>query len=180
MRPLFLLAILLLCGCAAPQPPAFRLPDTPSVMLNASDVRILSRVMAFDKLPHIERSMPHPPEAVLRSFVRQRFLAAAESPLTAVVTLEEASLTQRESPQKWYVFNNTVYELTYRVRLGFWQDGREIYHQTVGGFEKESLPSKSSLSAKETLWQHMLGSMVEKLGGQIATLLPPEFGRRLD
>ena len=47
--------------------------------------------------------------------------------------------------------------------------------QSVTGWEQQSLPKKSSLSAKEDAWEKMLNNMVKKVNNQITSQIPADL-----
>lgn len=178
MAPIMLISFIIM-GCEAPQIKPFTLDlcqNKPKVVLHVGDVTVHSDLTKYDRLPHIESKMPIPPEKALSDWAQNRFYAAnMSSPVTAVVTIQEAYMIQTVEPQNWYTLDNITYKLTYALSLDFKKEGQTVHHQDLKGWESVSIPKRSSLIEKEAAWQKMMNAMIQKIDHQIISGIPTEF-----
>lgn len=140
-------------------------------------VNVSSLVEHFDRLPHIEEEMPLSPENALRKWVQNRFYPINGKQADQLeIVIEKAYLTQADDKiTKWYMLDNVKYTLTYALRFEFVKAGRVIYTHEIGGYETSSLPKRSSIAAKEAVFEKMLNAMIYKVDEQVLHQLPNRF-----
>ncbi len=179
----YLLSIVLglfLVGCQAPELHRFDVNtmagETP-IPLAVSAVKIVSEAPQFDRMPHIENTLPVTPEHALREWAENRFNAAALSaPTKAVITIQTAEMTQQEDKgANWYTLDNDAYKLSYRVHFAIQKRSETLYQYSVDGWESSSLPQRSSLADKEKTWLKMMNAMIRKVNQQITDSIPSTF-----
>ncbi len=181
MRYLLLLFIgLYLNACQAPLLNQFKvntLTDEQPIILNASDIRVVSNDIYFDRKPHIEDTLPITPEQALLQWANHRFQAGNEtSPTHVVLTIKQADMTHTEDKNSnWYTLDNDTYRLSYQVDIAFMQQDTILYQYAVDGWESSSLPQRSSIADKETAWMKMLNAMIRKVNQQIVQAIPSRF-----
>lgn len=173
---------LFLIGCQAPRLNHFKvktLTDERPIELNAGAVRVDSTVMRYDRKPHIEESLPVSPAEALEEWANHRFEAAEiTSPVTVVMRIRQADMTEREEKgANWYTLDNYTYRLTYQVTMSFEQEGRILYKHSVEGWESSSLPQRSSMADKESVWLKMMNAMIRKVNQQMIEAVPDRFRR---
>ncbi len=171
---------LMLGGCMTVIPNPFAVEDFSNVepiKLKVSDIDISSDVSTFHRLPHIENKMPVTPSEALTNWAKNRFVPADKSSDTVVdFTVRQAYMLQTDKPaDKWYVLDNISYRLEYTVDFVFKRNKMVENAQSVTGWEQQSLPKKSSLSAKEEAWERMLNNMVKKVNNQITSQIPADL-----
>lgn len=171
---------LMLSGCMTVIPNPFAVEDFSNaepIALNVSDIDISSDVLTFHRLPHIENKMPVPPSDALTNWAKNRFVAADESSdITVDFTVRQAYMLQTDKPSdKWYMLDNVSYRLEYTADFVFKRNNMVVNAQSVTGWEQQSLPKKSSLSAKEDAWEIMLNNMVKKVNNQITSQIPADL-----
>lgn len=167
-------------ACTAPSLTAFQIRDyreEAPIVVAAGAVIVQSDVVPSSVLPHIEKRMPVTPERALSDWAEHRFRAGRPTADSALVlTIQEASMIQEEKPSgHWYMLDNVVYELQYRIEMAYHQNGRIMQTQTVSGFEKKSIPEQSSLAAKEEVWQELINEMLRKVNRKVIADMPPGF-----
>ena len=167
-------------SCQAPELNVFSLntyQDDAPLGIKTYRIMIVSEVERFDNLPHIEHRIPVSPEEALRKWAENRFYASQSDNIDEMrIVVEKAYLTEAEDKSdKWYTFDNVLYKLTYDLRIDFIKNGKNLYTQSVGGFESTSLPARSSLSDKEGAFEKMMNQMIKKVNNQILLQMPKEF-----
>lgn len=181
MRFLYLFVIgLCLAGCQAPSLNQFKvntLTHEQPVPLNVSDILVVSTDMNFDRMPHIENTLPVTPEQALLQWANHRFQAVDEtSPVHVVLTIKQADMTQTEEKSaNWYTFDNITYRLSYQVEIVFMRQQDIVYQYAVDGWESSSLPQRSSIADKEETWMKMVNAMIRKVNQQIMQSIPPRY-----
>lgn len=181
MRYILCLTLFLLAGCVAPQlssdnrPVDEMLLEAP-IVLNASQIRIENQNPVRLEAPHIETRLEIPPDAALKNWVEKRFQPLGTGRMsTAAFVIQEASLTETPEDISGFFFINRVkYLLTMRVQLVFEQTGREVYRQTVGGWESRTIGRRSSLAEKEEVWREMTETLIAKLDRKLLDQLRTE------
>lgn len=176
--PFFLL--FLCCACVGPTFKSVQVntyEEERKISVNVSTIDVISKVQWFDRLPHIENEMPITPENTLKKWLQNRFYAVnGYSDLKMLVFIEKAYLTQKdEKTPHWYMFDNVKYTLTYDLKFVFKKGDKVVYTHQIGGYETSSLPKRSSLSAKEAVFEKMLNAMVYKVDERIRQQLPEKF-----
>ncbi len=179
----YLLSVVLglfLVGCQAPELHRFRvntLTEERTIPLSVGDIRVVSEVQQYDRMPHIEKTLPVTPERALTEWAENRFTAAdISSPVTAVITIEKADMTQQEEKgANWYTLDNDSYKLTYKVAIEFERRDKTLYRYDVDGWESSSLPQRSSIADKEKTFMKMMNAMVRKVNQQITDAIPDTF-----
>lgn len=165
-----------LTACQVPDVSPFSIRDfreEPTVPLAVSDIRVIDQTIRYPDLPHLETRIPIVPAYALQKALQNRFKATGIFPNGATFIIEEASLIQQEKPSgHWYIYDNVEYRLTYRVRILYAQNGITREEQTVSGWETQSLPRRSSLSEKESVWQKMINAMITKVTDKIQDDIP--------
>lgn len=176
-----ILSVFFLTACQAPVLKPFTVKnyhDEAPIQLRVSEIQIDNQMTVYSELPHIEKRMPVSPAVALQDWIRNRFVAANPTGHdVARFVIREASMVQKTKPSgSWFVLDNTVYTLTYKIDVLYLRNGRQIASQSVAGWEKQGLPKKSSsLAEKEEVWQKMLNTMVQKTNDKIISDLPHEI-----
>ncbi len=179
----YLLSVVLglfLAGCQAPELHRFdvnTLADERPIPLAVSEVKIVSKAQQYDRMPHIEKTLPVTPEQVLIEWAENRFKAAdLSSEAVAVVTIQTADMTQQdEKGANWYTLDNDSYKLSYRVEFAIEKHGETLYRYDTEGWESSSLPQRSSLADKEKTWLKMMNTMILKITQKITYAIPSKF-----
>lgn len=171
---------LMLGGCITAIPNPFAVEDFSNakpIELKVADIDISSDVLTFHRLPHIENKMPVTPSEALTNWAKNRFVAADKASDTVVdFTVRQAYMLQTDKPSdKWYILDNVSYRLEYTADFVFKRNGMVVNAQSVTGWEQQSLPKKSSLSAKEEAWEKMLNNMVKKVNNQMTSQIPADL-----
>ncbi len=175
-----LLTALCLSACQAVKLPDFMVYDFKNdskINLKTSQVNVISEVHYDLKAPFIEYKMPITPEQALKRWAQNRFSAVApNSPVETYIIIEKASMQEKEQPsEKWYMLDNVEYQLDFQVKITFMLNQNTISERSVGGYEKRSLPMKSSLADKEEAWADMMNEMVQKVNKKLTHDLPSYF-----
>lgn len=180
MKYISFLLLFLCCSCVAPTFKSVQVntfEEEKKIAVNVSSIDVVSNVNHFERLPHIENKMPITPENSLKQWIQNRFCALNDfSDIKMQVIIEKAYLTQTdEKMPQWYMFDNVKYTLTYDLKFVFKNSKTVIYTHQIGGYETSSLPKRSSLSAKEEVFEKMLNAMVYKVDEQVRRQLPKKF-----
>lgn len=178
MRYTLCLILFLLGGCAAPRLSSDeRVVDSiytqAPIILNAEQIQVDSQNSARLSAPYIETRLKVPPEASLNTWIEKRFQPLTTGRMTlAHFIIEEASLTEtREETAGFFFMERVKYLLTMKLKLIFEQDGRQVYCQTVGGWESRTIGARSSLAEKEEVWHEMSETLIAKLDAKLLDLL---------
>ena len=165
-----------LTACQVPNVSPFSVYDfrgeTP-IPIAVSDIQITDKTVRYPDLPHIETRIPIVPAYALEQALKNRFQATGEKSSQTTFIIEEASLTQQQKmSDHWYIYDNIEYRLDYRVRILYAWDNITKEEQTITGWETQSLPRRSSLSDKESVWQKMINAMITKVTDKIQADIP--------
>ncbi len=179
----YLLSVVLglfLIGCQAPELQRFHvntMGGEREIPLAVRAVKVVSDVQQYDRMPHIEKTLPLTPEQALTEWAENRFMAADSSASAeAVITIQTAEMTQQEEKgANWYTLDNDAYKLSYRVEFAIEKRGKTLYRYDVDGWESSSLPQRSSLADKEKTWLKMMNAMIRKVNQQITHSIPATF-----
>lgn len=178
-----LLTVLLsfcLLGCQAPEYKEFSLnlfQHRDPIAIKTDEIVVLSNVIQYDRLPHIEDEMIISPEKALKEWAKNRFypLKSTRSDKMQII-IEKAYMTKTdEKAENWYTLDNEAYKLTYDLKINFEKNGKVLYSQTVSGYESSSLPKKSSMSDKEQVFEKMMNKMIQKVNQRALYQMPKEF-----
>jgi len=159
-------------ACVAPTVEPFRIrtyENEPTVSLPATEIEIVNHTSEFVALPHIENKVPTSPVSALTTAIQNHFTASHTGADKIVFTINEASLIQKKvEDERWYVFNNIEYLLSYKITITRY-GAHQAQSQDIVGWEKQSLPNRSSLADKEQTWQVMIDNMTQKVLQKIET-----------
>jgi len=181
MKKLWILcAVFLLTACQAVELSDFMVYDFKNdskINLKTSNISVTSNVHYDLQEPFIEYKMPVTPEQALKHWAQNRFVAvSSDTPVETYIIIEKASMQEREKPSdKWYILDNVEYRLDFQLKIVFVLNQNTISERTVGGYEKRSLPMKSSLADKEEAWSDMMNDMVKKVNKKLTNDLPSYF-----
>ena len=180
MRYISFLLLFLCSACVAPSFHTIKVntfEEEKKIAVKVSVLDIISKVERFERLPHIENEISISPETVLKKWIRNRFYPISLNSKTEMkVIIEKAYLTKTdEISDKWYIFDNEKYTLTYELKFVFEKEGRVLYTHNIGGYETSSLPKRSSLTTKEEVFERMLNMMVYKIDEKVRVQLPQKF-----
>lgn len=183
IRRLFILSLtLFLSACQVPKvdlfsPKEYQDIQPFSVVVSAIDVQ--DNTTRYTDLPHIENRIPVSPVKALSMALSNRFRTVLpDSSNTLTFLIREASLTQTfKESDKWYILDNIEYLLSYQVDIIYNHIGLETERQTISGWEKQSLPKRSSLADKEQTWQKMIDAMTQKVTDKIYADMPQDYKR---
>lgn len=178
----FLFVPFFLSACQLPKVDLFSVEDYQDVQpfsVAVSAIDIQDNTTRYTDLPHIENRIPISPVKALSTALSNRFrIAFPGSSNTLTFLIQEASLTQTlKESDKWYILDNIEYLLSYHVDIIYNHIGVETERQTISGWEKQSLPKRSSLAEKEQSWQKMIDAMTQKVTDKIYTDMPQDYKR---
>lgn len=173
---------LLLTACTADPLRNFWVDDyrnEPKVALRVSHIDIQPNIHYSHAAPNIEYQMPITPEDAIITWAKNRFTTSApNSPAEAIILINQAHMTGIEKPSEhFWEFDNIEYKLTYDLKIKFVNDGQMVSENTISGWEKQSLPIRSTLADKEAAWEKMLNNMIQKTDAKLIGELPTYFTR---
>ena len=121
-------------------------------------------------------ALPVSLEEIVRQWLENRFTINQEEDQQIVFDVAQLEMTKAPRPiQKWYIFNNEEYTLSYYIRFSVLKKNQEIYHAFVRGQVKEQLPIKASLSDKEKVWANMVSRMILNAENKLNEQIPTAF-----
>ena len=168
----YLLGLVFLAACQAPPNTPFQVTNyknIPPLFLPVGEIKVENQTTRYTELPHLETRIPVMPVSALSEALSNRF--APQYPATdttATFIIREANLTQKsKETDHWYVWDNVEYLLTYKVDIIYAKGPKILEQQQFSGWEKQSLPQKSSLAQKERVWEKMINAMIQKSADKI-------------
>lgn len=165
-----------LAGCAA-QTPAFQVEtyEGERLYLNVRDVRVHPAFTAPAAADHIESSPPVTPQRALETWAKNRFFGAARaSNISAIITIADASLTQRVQPAGLRP-DMVQYTLSYRIELAFLKGIQPAFKSSVGGTETREVLKLAPESRHRHAWADMINAMLEKADAAVAADIPKAY-----
>ena len=173
----YLLGLMILTGCQAPQYAPFQVIDYKNerpLLLPADEIKVENQTTRYTELPHLETRIPITPVTSLSEALQNRFIPDRSHPgVNVTFVIHEADLVQKtKESEHWYVLDNVEYLLTYKVDVVYERNGQILEQQQFSGWEKQALPKKSSLSQKERTWETMINAMIQKSTEKIDTDKP--------
>lgn len=172
------IVLLGLAGCVA-SPDAFPVEtyENDRIYLNVRGVRVHPVFAAPDAGSHIESQLPVTPQKALAAWAKNRFHGASDSsPVSAVITISDASLTQEtKAADNWLQPDMTKYDLSYRVEIKFLRGAQPEFKRSVWGTETREIWKRASREKQRRAWADMMNAMLEKTDAQIVADIPKAY-----